>query len=352
MNLWIDLANSPQVLFFRPLVAELERRGHTVLLTSRDFAQTVPLANRYGFKHASIGQHGGKAWTRIFQRTLGRANGLAQWARTQLPIDLAISHNSYSHALAAARLRIPFVTLMDYEFQPANHLAFRLAERVIVPECFPDTSLRRFGAAHKTQKYAGIKEQIYLADFSPQSNYFQTLGIDTTRPVVVMRPPGPWAAYHRDFESTLFDEVLEYVSAQNVSVIFSPRVREQGEHARALGKENIWVPPQVLDGPNLLYHADAVISGGGTMNREAGILGTPAYTVFRGKLGAVDEYLIARGRMTQIREQTELPTLVLDKKTPQNVTTDMTLVNEVVSLILDTLPARRNMPMRANSPST
>lgn len=334
MNIWIDLANSPQVLFFRPLIAEMEKRGHVVLLTSRDFAQTVPLANRYGFKHTPIGAHGGKAWMRIAQRSLGRARGLVRWARSQPPIDLAVSHNSYSQALAAARLRLPFVTLMDYEHQPANHLCFRLARRVIVPECFPDQLLKRYGAEEKSLKYNGIKEQIYLTDFAPQADYFQSVGIDSTYPTVVMRPPGPWAAYHRDFGNTLFDLTLDLVSQQAVTVIFTPRVAEQAESVRALQRSNIWIPPQVLDGPNLLYHADAVISGGGTMNREAGVLGTPAYTVFQGKLGAADEYLIARARMTHIASYEDVKKLNIAKKESHFSNGYPDLVPEVIEMIV------------------
>ena len=41
--------------------------------------------------------------------------------------------------------------------------------------------------------------------------------------------------------------------------------------------------------------ADALVSAGGTMNREAAVLGTPVWSIFEGPLGAVDELLVARG---------------------------------------------------------
>jgi predicted glycosyltransferase len=51
-----------------------------------------------------------------------------------------------------------------------------------------------------------------------------------------------------------------------------------------------------------------VISAGGTMNREAVALGTPVWTTFEGRLGAVDRALIAEGRMGVLArpEQIEL----------------------------------------------
>ena len=336
MNIWIDLANSPQVLVFRPVIAELEKRGHKIFFTTRDYAQTIPLANQDGLKHTVIGEHGGKRWSNIFYQTIQRAQQLRQWARTQPSFDLAVSHNSYSQALAANVLRVPFVTLMDYEHQPANHLCFRLARRVLVPECFPEARLRAFGAMSKTKKYPGIKEQLYLASFQPIPNYFEMLGIDTRRPIVVMRPPAPWAAYHRQFQDTLFDAVLQYVAARNVTILFVPRVRAQSEYIRTLGLANVQMPSNILDGPNLIFHAAAVISGGGTMNREAGVLGTPAYTVFTGKSGAADEWLVTRGRLKQLTSKSQFSEITLEGKKRHTILVAEGLVPQVTTWILET----------------
>ncbi len=336
MKIWIDVVNSPQVLFFRPIITELERRGHEILITSRDFAQTVPLANRYKFRHTPIGRHGGQRWLNIIRRTLDRALGLVRWAKQQPPVDLAISHNSYSQALATALLRLPFVTLMDYEHQPLNHLCFRLAHRVIVPEPFPDEMLIRYGAAGKAQKYPGLKEQIYLSDFLPSPDYLQQMGIPKRRIVIVVRPPGPWAPYHR-FENTLFDEVLSNLAGHpQAYIVFLPRVSAQADAARSLGYPNLWVPSKALDGPNLLYHADLAISGGGTMNREAAVLGTPAYTVFKGQLGAVDRYLIQRNRLVQISQPGDITRIRVEKCNGHAaMMREPTLVEKVTDLILE-----------------
>lgn len=336
MNIWIDLANSPQVLFFRPILAELHKRGHNLLVTSRDFAQTIALANEYGIANTPIGQHGGKKWTDIIGRNAGRASDLAHWAKRQPKINLAVSHNSYSQALAAAWLRIPFVTLMDYEHQPLNHLSFRLAKRVVVPNCFSDDMLHTFGALSKTKKYPGIKEELYLADFQSDPEFRLEQKLDVRKVLVIVRPPAPWAAYHR-FENTLFDDVLSYLAKfEQALVVFLPRVKEQADWANQLGMQNLLVPEKTFNGPNLLYSADVVISGGGTMNREAAVLGTPTYTVFKGKLGAVDRFLIDSGRMTHISEFSELEKIKVVKKSssPQNFIRKLNLANQVTSLIL------------------
>ncbi len=303
MRIWIDLANSPQVLFFRPIIRELTRRGQSIVITSRHFAQTVQLADQLGLAHTPIGGHGGKKLSHIgFSVTL-RACHLARFARTN-HFDLAVSHNSYAQLLAASALRVPAVTLMDYEHQPLNHLAFRLAKRVIVPEPFPEERLKKYGAGAKAIKYSGIKEQLYLADFAPQPDYRTREGFPLDRPLVVVRPPAPWTAYHH-FENDLFDTLLGHLDTlDGPYLLFLPRVQSQIESVR--GFSSFHIADKVYDGPNLLYHANLVISGGGTMNREAAVLGTRTCTIFKGQLGAVDRYLIDGGRMSLLETESEV----------------------------------------------
>ena len=109
------------------------------------------------------------------------------------------------------------------------------------------------------------------------------------RPLIVVRPPAPWTAYHR-FENDLFDDLLAYLGGQDRRSIalFLPRILNQVQSVSHF--QNLHVAKKVFDGPDLLYCADGVISGGGTMNREAAVLGTPTYTVFKGKMGAVDQF--------------------------------------------------------------
>src|SRR5262252_3880878 len=175
MRIWIDLANSPHVPFFHALIPEFITRGHQVETTARDFAQTVELATRAGLMPHVIGGHGGGTFRGKAGNLVGRAASLRKWAKDR-GFDLAVSHNSYAQIAAAAALGTKSVTLMDYEHQPANHLAFRLASRVIVPRAFPAAELRRYGASmRKVKRYDGLKEDVYLADFIPDSAFPELL---------------------------------------------------------------------------------------------------------------------------------------------------------------------------------
>lgn len=334
MKLWLDLANSPQVLFFRPILAELRRLGHDVVITTRAYAQTIQLADQLGLKHQQIGQHGGRGFWNLARQNYLRAFALAQWARGQ-QFDLALSHNSYSQVVAAALLRLPAVTTMDYEHQPLNHLCFRLAKRVIVPEAFPPDLLKKFGATHKTVTYPDVKEAVYLSDFVPDPNFRHLEGLPTDKPLVVIRPPAPWTAYHR-FENDLFDELLVHLAQNGRFLLFLPRLPHQAAGLAHL--PGVHVADKVYNGPNLLYHADVTISGGGTMNRESAVLGTPTYTVFKGKMGAVDHYLINQGRMVQISQPADFAQIKIEQRPKTlNFERKTALVQTITEFIVTTL---------------
>jgi predicted glycosyltransferase len=335
MHLWLDLANSPHVPFFAALIPEFTRRGHRVSVTARDFAQTIELAAQAGLQNTVIGGHGGATLRGKAQNILGRAWALTRWAREQ-KFDLAVSHNSYAQTAAARWLGLKSVTLMDYEHQPANHLAFRLASKVIVPRSFPAADLCRCGAAPaKVRRYDGIKEDVYLADFTPEARFaevLKALGITNEDILVVVRPPAREALYHR-FENELFAELLTRLRVSDgVRVILLPRSQTQREEYAAAG---FILPTQALDGANLIAHADLVVSAGGTMNREAAALGTPAATIYAGKWAALDEELVREGRLLRLATREDINALSLTKKSVSQPRRNRELCEQVATLILE-----------------
>ena len=338
MKIWIDLANSPHVPFFRALANEFLQRDFEIVVTARAFAETVPLAEAAGFEAEVIGGHGGGKLAGKAGNLIQRGLALARWARGQ-GIDLALCHNSYSQILAARALSIPSVTLMDYEHQPANHLAFRLASRVIVPASFPEESLNRLGASPgKVRRYQGIKEDVYLAKFESDPNFareLSKLGVGSNDILVVVRPPASEALYHR-FENELFDRLLDRLTLQEgVKVVLLPRDDSQREFYGSRVQENLIIPSTPMDGPNLIAHSDLVISAGGTMNREAAALGIPAVSIYQGQWAAVDQQLLTEGRLQRISTLGEVESLPLRKKESVNERRAANVTSEVVSFILE-----------------
>jgi predicted glycosyltransferase len=311
MRVWIDLTNSPHVLVMRPVIGVLRADGHEVHVTARDFAQTLALCERLGIACTAIGRHRGG---RVAAKGVGlvqRSAALVRWARRHGPFELALGHGSNDVTVAAALLRIPCSTTFDYEWATVQHTVnCRLAQAVVVPEAIPPERLDRYGAAKKLHRYAGLKEEYYLADFEPDPAVLDELELDPAEPIVVVRTPPAVSLYHR-FEHDTFGAVLQKLRDEGAQAVVLPRTPQQRAELSAAG--GFTIPERAIDAQSLIAYADLVISAGGTMNREAVALGTPVLSSFEGRLGAVDERLIAEGRLQLLRDPADV---VVTKRSP------------------------------------
>ena len=274
-----------------PIVEVLRAQGHEVQITARDFAQTLGLLERFGIDHTVVGRHRGGRLAAKGVGLVSRSTALARWARGRR-FDLAFGHGSNDVTVAARLLRIPCATMFDYEWATVQHTVnCRLARTVVVPDAIGPERLARYGATGKIAAYEGLKEEYYLADFEPDPAVLAELGLDSAEPIAVIRTPPAVSLYHR-FENDVLGGVLERLEGAQTVVL--PRTPQQ--RAELAGRAFI-VPERAIDAQSLIAYADLVVSAGGTMNREAVALGTPVWTTFQGRLGAVDERLIADGRL-------------------------------------------------------
>ncbi|MGH3064835.1 MAG: DUF354 domain-containing protein [Gaiellaceae bacterium] len=318
MRVWIDISNSPQVPFFRPLIGLLLKRGHEVEVTTRDYAQTLELLELHGIPHSAVGpRHGGAGTLGKARAMAGRVRALRRYAKSRR-FDLALSHASHELPLVARSLGIPSAYAFDYEFARVQHgLGCHAARRVVVPNAIPQDRLDRLGArTAKVGRYPGLKEEYYLRGFEPDANVLDELGLDRGRVLVVVRTPPEVSLYHRH-GNPLFADVLDRLGADpSVQAVVLPRTVEQRDAIAAKQLPSLVVPQRAIDAQSLVALADLVVSAGGTMNREAVALGVPVYTTFAGRLGAVDAALIAEGRLRPLREASEL---VLEKRAAARV---------------------------------
>jgi predicted glycosyltransferase len=314
VRVWIDITNSPHVAFFRPLLPLLAADGHEVEVTARAYAQTLELLELHAIEHRVVGPpHGGASALGKARAMAGRLRALRRFAKDGR-FDLVLAHGSHEAMLTARSLGIPGATAHDYEFATAQHqLGLRAATRVVFPEAVPPERLARYGAKPpKLRRYPGIEEEYYLADFEPDPAVLD--GIDPGKVLVVVRTPPDVSLYHRH-DNPLLAAVLERLGRdESVHAIVLPRTSEQRDAIRSLALPSLHVPERAVDAQSLVALADLVVSAGGTMNREAIALGTPVYTTFAGRLGAVDEALIRDGRLVPL---TDARTLLLHKRDPK-----------------------------------
>jgi predicted glycosyltransferase len=348
-SIWIDLDNTPHVPFFAPIINELERRGHPVTLTARDAYQTCELADLAGLPYTRVGRHFGRRRAMKILGTGLRAVQLLRIARAARP-GLAVAHGSRSQALAAALLGIPSLAILDYEFA-SSVLAGRPAW-VLVPEVMPDAAVPV--DPRRVLRYPGLKEDVYAAGFTPDASIGSELGLTGDGVVVTLRPPASEAHYHEAASDALFEETIRFLGeAPETTVVLLPRNGRQAASIRTawpelLASGRFIVPSGAVDGMNLIWHSDLVVSGGGTMNREAAALGVPVYSIFGGRTGEVDRSLAAAGRLVLVRSVAEVRSKIviarrtrpLSPKRPGRATLSA-IVDHIVSLAEGRLsPAR------------
>jgi uncharacterized protein len=306
MRIWVDMTSAPHPLVLRPIIARLRASDHEVIVTTRRFGQTEAMLDRLGIGHEVIGRHGGASAVGKAGALARRSARLCTWARRRR-FDLGLAHGSVDLAVVCAILRLPSVQMQDYEFAGLQRrISFKAARRVLVPDAIPVDRLSRIGAPPpKLYRYPGLKEDYYLADFEPDPSVLGGLGIDRRRLLAVVRPPDETAEYRA--RSSVYEGVLDRLAADpQVVAVVLPRSEDQRRAAQARAGDSLIVPDRVIDAQSLVAYADLVVSGGGTMNREAVALGAPAYTIFGGRMGAVDEGLIAAGRLHRLADPAQL----------------------------------------------
>jgi predicted glycosyltransferase len=306
------------VLVLRPLVELLESDGHEVEITARPLSHTLELLDDWGHAYTALGHYGGVSRAGKARAAAARVRDMLRFGRGR-GFDAALAHGSTDLPVASRVLRLPNSTMFDYEWAVLqHHVNCRLANRVLVPDAIPAERLARYGAKPpKLVRYPGLKEEYYMADFEPDTAVLDQLGVDRELPLCVVRTAPSYALYLGGSENPLLPRLLRHVvEEEGAQAVVLARTPEQRQDIRALGLERVMVPDRAVDGRSLVAFADALVSAGGTMNREAAVLGTPVWSIFEGRMGAVDELLAREGRLRFLTDPTEVK---IERKPPGNV---------------------------------
>jgi uncharacterized protein len=316
VRVWVDMTNVAHPVVLRPLVELLERDGHEVEITARPLSHTLELLDAWGHPYVPIGHYGGASKAGKAGAAVDRVARLVRFARGRR-FDYALAHASADLPPVCRALRIPNTTMFDYEWATLQlHLICRLATRVLVPDAIPPERLRRYGAKPpKLVRYPGLKEEYYLADFEPDRSVLEELGVPAGERLCVVRTPPSYALYLGGSENELLPPLLRRLDEQGCWTVVLTRTPEQRAAVVSLGLERTLTPERAQDGRSLVALADALVSAGGTMNREAAVLGTPVWSIFEGPLGGVDELLVREGRLKILRDPREL---TVERKAPDS----------------------------------
>jgi len=241
--------------------------------------------------------------------------------------------------VASKGLGIRALLMMDYEYTETR-IFNRYADNILVPKLIPDARLTENGIQlNKVIRYNGFKEELYLSSFKPEENFRSSIGVEQESVLAVVRPPGMLGNYHDSRSEELLVFALQHLSADiNCIVLITSRSQKDRDYIKShiKDKPNIRFLEKPVDGLQLVYAADIVLSGGGTMNRESALLGTKTYSIFTGRRPYLDEYLAEEGRLKFITSKEEIEKIMIERsisKAPYSF--NQNIVKEVTDIIME-----------------
>ena len=291
--IWLDITNVPHVNFLLPIIRKYEEE-FDIIYSLRDFAETKGLfEKRIGKPYLEAGTHQGGSKLKKILGVFKRFSIL----RKNLPyFDIKISVGGDASSMLAklrGKLSVTFddnETSPNWRYAPFSDLAFW-------PKVINPTVLRKQGFKKNLYQYNGYKEDFYLANYEPNPAFLEQLPFEH---YIVVRPENIKASYVEGRQS-IVPELLKELDAAGYNILFLPRYESDKDYAA--GIKNIYVPKEAVNGLDACYYADAILTGAGTMAREAACLGVPSVSFFAGAhLLAVDQSMVDAGKMFYSRD--------------------------------------------------
>ena len=292
-TIWFDITNVPHVNFLLPVIHKYEEEFDLVF-TIRDFAETKGLfEKRVGKPYLLIGEHQGG---NKIKKILGMLKRIWSLYRQVPHFDIKISLCGDTSSIVARARRKMSVTFDDNETSP-NWMYAPFTNLAFWPKVINPAILRKQGFKKNLYQYNGYKEDFYLANYEPNPAFLEQLPFEH---YVVVRPENIKASYVEGRQS-IVPELLKALDAAGYNILFLPRYESDRDYAQ--GIKNIYIPKDAVNGLDACYYADAILTGAGTMAREAACLGVPSVSFFAGAhLLAVDQSMVEAGKMFYSRD--------------------------------------------------
>lgn len=285
-TLWFDLTNTSHVHFFNPFIDELKDEFE-VIVTTRDLAETRALLNGMNLEYKNYGEYSGDNKLMKISGHLLRSLNMMSYLKK---IDFAFSHGSPCPIMVKYIKNAKLISSYDNEHAMSYDLLSCHSDDFIVPEVLGELSNERARNGTKVSTYPGLKEQIYLADFKPDKTIMDKIPFDD---YLVLRAEAWKSDYVKNGVVRAFDIGKRLVD-EGYNIVFLPRYGIAPEWMKR--SENVYVSPPV-NGPQLCYFSDGVLTGSGTLAREAAVLGVPAVSFYSNEPLKVDLYLESKGRV-------------------------------------------------------
>lgn len=290
-EVWIDIMTTKQVWFHGKLIEYLNDKGVETYVTVRKYQENTELLERthktgvFSFDYEVTGVHGGASNEGKLRAFLERCSVHLDRVKDR-DIACAFSLSSPECARVAFGMGIPHICTSDSPFSiAASVLTFPLSEKIVTSYLSRTEDFVKVGAdPEKIVTFKGIDEIAWTKDYEANPKVLDEHGLSPEKPIVIVRALSPHfaenAPHFKDTETGVNDLIDGLLARcdKDVQIVAIPRYGEQGPILRKRFKDKITVIDHT-DGPSLTSQADVLISAGGTMNREAALLGTFAISI-------------------------------------------------------------------------
>lgn len=308
MKIWIDVLTPKQALFFAPLHDWLKRNNHDVLITTRVYREAVQTLQLKKLPFLIIGKHGGASPYGKLVSSAQRIILLARLIEKWRP-DVAVSFSSVEASRVAFGLGIPHVAVNDSPHsQFVARLTIPLSRYVCSPWIIPSHIWKNFGArTDGIVAYRALDAAAWLKRHKPNTRVIRALGLDSKKPIVLLRTEEAFASYlagkASDNAPVIGPVVKEILALRlKVQIIVSTRYGRQAPILRKMFGRRIRVIDRVVDATSLLNSSTIFIGSGGTMTVEAALLGKPAISCFPGEKPLYIKYLEKQGLVSTLKD--------------------------------------------------
>jgi len=306
MKVWLDVLTPKQANLLGELQHRLEAAGIKTFMTTREYREVNELLQLKGLKATQVGRHGGEKLKDKLVESSNRVTGLAKIVDEQ-GVDVAISFSSPEAARVAFGLKIPHYCVSDSPHAEAVcRLTLPLSLKLFTPWIIPARAWTRYGIKPRDLvHYRALDPMAWLPHYKADSKVLDTLKLDLSKPIIVVRTPEEYAAYLSDRNRSIASKVTETVAKivdvnSGSQIVILPRYEMQGERFGKRFGSRVIVPPHVVDAISLMRVSSVFLGGGGTMTAEAALLGVPVISYYPGEATYVEKFLIRYGLVERI----------------------------------------------------
>ncbi|MGE5533746.1 MAG: DUF354 domain-containing protein [Bacillota bacterium] len=278
MKIWYDACTGKHIRYGIAIGKRLRKAGHQFIFTTREHPDTIALAKLLGEKPIIVGKYSPNTLGSRLEESALRVIEFSKMFRDGKP-DVAVAHQSVELCRTAFGLGIPIILTADTPHALAtNRLTMPFAHTVVVSEALPKSFTRQY-CARNVAVFKGVDEVAWIQDFKS----LKTPGLE--KPLIVVRQIESKAAYAKDKQDhaeTMIEQLAELGKVHFIE-------RYNTDNTTFVEKADF------VDSANLAANADLVVSYGGTIAREAALLGIPSIAISGMAKTCVNRYLAKKG---------------------------------------------------------